>query len=275
MLTQTGRAVRLEAGAAVGSIMGMGHFLRTVRGGTGTPTLLLIHGLGATGDVWDGVQHLLPGRWPGRWLVPDLPGHGGSEPLDRYTFDAMTAAVADEVGAADPVLIVGHSLGGVVGINLAGARFDVRTIGVLGLGIKVSWTPDELARSTAMGQRQVQYFETRDAATQRYLRVSGLAGLVEPTDPIIDHGIAHDHNHDRWRMTMDPAAFAVGAPDMPRLLADARSAVVLARGEHDTLVTDGQLAALPAERVTLPGLGHNAHVQDPDAVLSLLTRTVF
>jgi len=27
--------------------------------------------------------------------------------------------------------------------------------------------------------------------------------------------------------------------------------------------------------VTLPGLGHNAHVQDPDAVLSLLTRTVF
>jgi pimeloyl-ACP methyl ester carboxylesterase len=99
--------------------------------------------------------------------------------------------------------------------------------------------------------------------------------LVEPTDPIIDHGIAHDHNHDRWRMTMDPAAFAVGAPDMPRLRSDAGSAVVLARGEHDSLVTVAQLAALTAEWVNLPGLGHNAHVQDPDAVLSLLTRTVF
>ena len=74
----------------------MGNVLRALGGGTGVPTLLLIHGMGATGDVWDGVQTLLPGRWPGRWLVPDLPGHGGSQPLDQYTFDALTAAVADE-----------------------------------------------------------------------------------------------------------------------------------------------------------------------------------
>jgi hypothetical protein len=47
--------------------------------------------------------------------------------------------------------------------------------------------------------------------------------------------------------------------------------VILARGEHDPLVTDGQLAALSADPVTLPGLGHNAHVQDAPAVLSLLT----
>lgn len=247
----------------------MGNVLRALGGGTGVPTLLLIHGMGATGDVWDGVQTLLPGRWPGRWLVPDLPGHGGSQPLDQYTFDALTAAVADEVGAARPVLVVGHSLGGVVGINLASGRFGVRTIGVIGIGIKVSWTPDELAKAASLAQRPVQWFETRDAAAQRYLRVAGLAGLVDPTDPIIDHGIAHDHDH--WRLTMDPAAFAVGAPDMPRLLARARSTVILARGEHDPLVTDGQLAALKADPVTLPGLGHNAHVQDAHAVLSLLT----
>lgn len=253
--------------------VGVGGSLHAQRGGSGHPTLLMIHGLGATGDVWDGVRRLLPGRWPGRWLAPDLPGHGGSRPLDRYTFDALASAIADEVDGDDPVLVVGHSLGGVVGISLAGGRFGVRTIGVIGIGIKVSWTPDELAKAATLAQRPVQWFDSRDAAAQRYLRVSGLDGLVEPTDPIVDQGIVH--NNDRWRLTMDPAAFEVGAPDMPRLLAQARSTVMLARGEHDQLVTDEQLAALQAKPVTLPGLGHNAHVQDPRAVLALLARLRF
>ena len=57
---------------------------------------------------------------------------------------------------------------------------------------------------------------------------------------------------------------------MPRLLAETRAQITLARGEHDPLVTDDQLARLQATRVTLPGLGHNAHVEDPAAVAALL-----
>jgi len=62
--------------------------LRVHEGGSGEPILVLLHGLGATGDVWEGWRPLLTGRWPGRWLAPDLPGHGGSPPLAVYTFDA-------------------------------------------------------------------------------------------------------------------------------------------------------------------------------------------
>ena len=47
--------------------------------------------------------------------------------------------------------------------------------------------------------------------------------------------------------------------------------MVLARGEHDPMVSHDQLAALVADPVTLPGLGHNAHVEDPAAVLALTT----
>jgi hypothetical protein len=36
------------------------------------------------------------------------------------------------------------------------------------------------------------------------------------------------------------------------------------------MVTHEQLAALVADPVTLPGLGHNAHVEDPAAVLALV-----
>jgi pimeloyl-ACP methyl ester carboxylesterase len=46
--------------------------------------------------------------------------------------------------------------------------------------------------------------------------------------------------------------------------------VTLARGERDPLNTDDELRALVDEPVTLPGLGHNAHVEDPAAVWRLV-----
>jgi pimeloyl-ACP methyl ester carboxylesterase len=65
-----------------GRLQDMDADLRVQQGGSGDPVLLLLHGLGATGDVWDGWRPLLARRWPGRWLAPDLPGHGGSRQRD-------------------------------------------------------------------------------------------------------------------------------------------------------------------------------------------------
>jgi hypothetical protein len=62
----------------------------------------------------------------------------------------------------------------------------------------------------------------------------------------------------RWRLSMDPLAFAVGAPDMPQLLARSQAPVTLARGKHDAMNTDEQLTRLGVPTVTLPSLGHNA-----------------
>ncbi len=93
--------------------------LRVQQGGSGEPVLLLLHGLGATGDVWDGWRPLLARRWPGRWLAPDLPGHGGSRPLPDYTFDTLAAAVPGIASGGSRTVVLGHSLGGVVGLLLA------------------------------------------------------------------------------------------------------------------------------------------------------------
>ena len=46
--------------------------------------------------------------------------------------------------------------------------------------------------------------------------------------------------------------------------------VTLARGEHDAMNTYGQLARLGVPVVTLPGLSHNAHVQNPQQSIILL-----
>jgi len=242
--------------------------LRVHGGGSGEPVLLLLHGLGATGDVWEGWRPLLAQRWPGRWLAPDLPGHGGSRPLSRYTFDTLAAAVAGLVGAGTRTVVLGHSLGGVVGLALASSDFPLPVQAVIGLGIKVVWTREELDRAQALAHRTPAWFDSRDEAAARYLRVSGLAGLLSAEDPAVDAGLREQNG--RWQLALDPGAFAVGAPDMPELLARSQAPVTLARGEHDPMNTDEQLSRLGVSTVTLPGLGHNAHVQSPQLSITLL-----
>ncbi len=242
--------------------------LRVHQGGSGEPVLLLLHGLGATGDVWDAWRPLLNQRWPGRWLAPDLPGHGGSQPLSSYTFETLAAAVASIVGPGTRTVVLGHSLGGVVGLALASGRFAVPVRAVIGLGIKVAWTEEELGRAQAAARRSPAWFPSRDEAAARYLRISGLAGLLTATEPAVEAGLREQHG--RWRLAMDPGAFAVGAPDMKQLLAQCQAPVTLARGEHDAMNSDEQLTQLGVPTVTLPGLGHNAHVESPHLSITLL-----
>ncbi|MPY81642.1 MAG: alpha/beta fold hydrolase, partial [Actinophytocola sp.] len=138
----------------------MANGLRVRDGGTGQPVLLLLHGMGATGDVWRHWAPPLARRWPGRWIAPDLPGHGGSEPLPRYSFGGVAARVAELVAGEPRVVVLGHSFGGAVGLALASGWFGVPVEAAIGLGIKVFWTDDELAKARALAARQVGWFDS-------------------------------------------------------------------------------------------------------------------
>ena len=139
---------------------------------------------------------------------------------------------------------------------------------VIGLGIKVAWTQEELDRAQAAAHLSPAWFGSRDEAAARYLRISGLAGQLDVAGPAVEAGLREQDG--RWRLAMDPRAFAVGAPDMLQLLARSRAPVTLARGEHDAMNTGEQLTRLGVPAVTLPGLGHNAHVENPHLASTLL-----
>lgn len=248
-----------------------GH-LRRLGGGNGPGLLLLLHGLGATADVWTPMAAELAAHWPGGWVALDLPGHGGSDPLPRYSFGALAASVAAEVVTDEPVVVVGHSLGGAVGLALASGWFGLHVTGVVGVGIKVAWSDEELAKAHALGSRPVTWFDTREEAAARHLLVAGLTGLVDPDDEAVTAAV--QESGGRWRLRLDPPAFGVGAPDLPGLLAAARAPVVLARGETDPMVSTEQLERLVPDAFVLAGCGHNAHVERPALVAGLMARMV-
>jgi len=93
-------------------------------GGAGPP-LALVHGLGGWAGNWRAVAPRLVGDY--RLVVPELPGHGGSEPAPAVGarslgpfVDAVLGVLAAE--EALPAPWVGHSLGALVGVHAAVRR---------------------------------------------------------------------------------------------------------------------------------------------------------
>ena len=251
--------------------------LHVDRGGSGEPTLLLLHGMGGSAAVWTPLIELLDKHWPGAWVAPDLPGHGRTGPTadGTYSYDGLASAVAGVVGQGGPVAVLGHSLGGAIGLALAAGAHDVNVTGVVGVGIKVRWPEQELAGAHAFAVRGAQICATRDEAAERAVKAAGLAGLITLEDPIADT-LVHQVR-DAWRLGFDLRALTVGAPDMTGwlgTLAERGVPVTLAAGERDPLCPAEHLRELGAEPVILAGLGHSAHVQDPTALLPLIERLV-
>jgi pimeloyl-ACP methyl ester carboxylesterase len=223
-------------------------------------TLVLLHGLGANREVWRGVLDLVPDA-----LAPDLPGHGSAPRLTSYTFEAYAEALLADLPDG-PLDLLGHSMGGMVALAIAARRSDIRR--VVGFGVKVRWTGEDVEGAARQAARLATTFPSREQAAERYLKIAGLTGLVGPDDRTVTAGIVEVA--DGWQLTQDPATFGFGRPDIAPLLASAPCPVRLARGERDRLVSDEDLTAIVPDPVTLEGLGHNAHVEDPAAVLGLL-----
>src|SRR5262252_6380069 len=94
-------------------------------GGSGARTVLLLHGLGATAAVWNGVRRVIEQRSIGRWIAPDLSGHGGTPWQGHYTVGGHAAEVAELVRDTTELFVVGHSLGAYIALALASRWFGV------------------------------------------------------------------------------------------------------------------------------------------------------
>ena len=91
-------------------------------GATSSPPMVLLHALGQSSENWRPIALEFASEF--RVLMIDFRGHGASQWPGNYTFEIMrddVLAVLDAFSLSD-VVLVGHSMGGVVAYLLAQAQ---------------------------------------------------------------------------------------------------------------------------------------------------------
>ena len=242
------------------------HGIWAARGGRGERLLVLLHGMGANASVWERLLPLIEGSWSGRWLAPDLRGHGRSVRKGPYSFGMHAADVAGLIESEPPgsVTLVGHSFGGAVAALVASGWFGQSVRDVAAFGVKIEWTLDETAKAMELVRRPAPVFATREEAIARYLRISGLAGLAPVSSATAAAGVIGTDGG--FQVAMDPRVYGAVGPSVEGLLRLAAAPLRLAAGDQDPMVTLEQMRRIdPAARV-FEGVGHNAHWEAPERI---------
>jgi pimeloyl-ACP methyl ester carboxylesterase len=151
------RQALVAAGLRTAELPGPLGTIRYFEGGRGD-TVVLLHGSGSQAGDWHQVVPALRRHY--RLLIPDLPGHGESEPaagpLPVGDLAASVAALLEARGGGQPVILVGNSLGGWTALLLAHRRPELvaRVIGVSSSGIfarlNVPLQPKDRAEARAL-----------------------------------------------------------------------------------------------------------------------------
>ena len=239
------------------------------KGGSGDKTYVLLHGLGCSSDVWRGLISVIEKNKAGKWIAPDMRGHGRSEWKDSYALGHHATDLIPIIKTEKNIFIVGHSMGALVAMVLATGIFDLSISCVFGIGPKSDWPAEERKKLVAFANKPIRWFKSREEAIERYLLVSGLKGILNPGDDRLSSAIFQGSKG--FRLSADPKTVIVGGP-AKGLYAAANYAtnIRLACGEFDNVTTIDGLRAWDPNAVVLGGLSHNAHVEDPNAVWSAI-----
>lgn len=229
---------------------------------------LFLHGLGATSGVWKPLQEQLEKRTGDAGHAPDLPGHGDGEKLDHYDMGDVAAGVSrhftELADQARPLVIVGHSYGGVVALTLASHWFAIKPAMVFCIGIKTRWAEEEIAIMRKLSARPAKYFPTKEEALGFYCKVAGIApDLAEA----IGAQTAVVQEQNGWRLAQDPKTNDIRPPPMATLCEIAACPVHLARGANDAMVPLDDLLAYDPQTCNIEGGSHNAMIDAADGVL--------
>lgn len=251
------------------------------RAGAGTPVLLL-HGITATWRAWSPIlPHLEPHH---DVIVPTLAGHGGGPLLDARvapSVQALTDVIEDELDqlGLPKVHIVGNSLGGWIGIELArrgrahslvlfspaGAWRSQRSIELRAAWIRLSF--DALSRYASRADAMV---------ANTVLRWFLLAGQVAHPDRVPPEELAAVIRASSLAPVVAPLLRELPVRQVQPLPADRDYPVRLVWGDRDLVLPfhgfgAAMLERLPgAELIRLHDVGHVPMSDDPVAVARLI-----
>lgn len=230
------------------------------------PLLVLVHGVGGHGDLWAPFRQALGGLHRLSVVTLDLAGHGRSAHSDDYSIAAQARAVGEVVDHVltrtdphRPVVHVGHSMGGMVGMLDAAQRPAVRA--VLCCSTKYQWGQPERGGLLRQAAKPVRTHATREEALARHLTLTGLHGTLSTDNPLLEAGV--QRRGEAWQVSQDPRTYDIGEPDVPRWRSALGVPTPWLLGERDPLIPVASARAVSPH--VLAAVGHNPHLEAPGA----------
>ncbi|MEJ6389974.1 alpha/beta fold hydrolase BchO [Gymnodinialimonas ulvae] len=242
----------------------------------GGPTALLLHGAGASAHTWAPLLQAGNDGWDA--IMPDLPGHGFTQsPRGRARLPDVAADIAALLThlGAEPELIIGHSAGGAVALEmirsglsnprklviLNGALEDFR--GAAGLLFPV------MARVLALNPLTSFFLPSGAQAMKQARSVISSTGSDLP-DPLLAPyaKLISQKSHVDGTLAM-MAQWSLA--DLSRALPQIDTPTLFIHGAKDEAVGVASARRVAdrmpnADLVLLEGAGHLAHEEAPDQV---------
>lgn len=242
------------------------------------PGLLLIHGTGASTHSWRGLVPLLAPHF--ELLAVDLPGHAFTQAARspaQSTLPGIAQALAGLLQRLKwtPQIVVGHSAGAAIGARLC---LDGHVEPAALVGINGAWQPfggaagagfsaaARLLAATPLLPRLFSWGARDPARVRRLIEQTG-SHIDEAGLALYGRLVSHPAHAGAALQMMANWDLTTLQRDLLRL----RPALTLVVGGRDLAVSPTQSRQLKdrlpaAELVTLPGLGHLAHEEQPDGV---------
>ena len=260
-------------------------------GNESAPTVVLVHGGRDHARNWDWVARELRHEW--HLVAPDLRGHGDSGWAigGMYAIADFVLDLANLIEALgpEPVVLIGHSLGGAVSLMYTGIYPERvrKLVAIEGLGPppsmleKLRGRPPEarmrewIEQMRQLGARQPRRYATFEAAAAR-MREENAFLSDEQAKHLTIHSVNRNEDgtwswkFDNYVRTFAPYRFDVD--DMRALWSRIECPTLLVRGANSWAsdpLKDGRIAPFTDARlVTIPDAGHWVHHDQLDVFVA-------
>ncbi len=251
--------------------------LHTTELGERGQRVVFCHGLFGQGRNWTQVAKAIAADH--RVLLVDMPDHGRSEWTDEFSYADAADRVAGLLTAADPVALVGHSMGGKIAMLVA-----LRHPGLVERLCVVDVAPVDYGTASEFS-RYVGAMRGLDRAALARREDADRALETEVPDPTIRSFLLQNlrRDGDSWRWQANLDVLGDGLPAIAGwpgdLVAGASydGPVLWVAGSRSGYVEDSSAAAMESlfprvRRVTVKNAGHWVHSEQPGIFVEVLQR---
>ena len=158
------------------------------RGPKASSGVVFIHGSALRTDLWHYQMSAFEGR---RLVFYDMRGHGLSQPVGSDEYSVQTLASDLEAVIRDcklkEVVIVGHSIGGMVALELAGSKRELLGSTIKGLGlVNTTYRPpmETIAGGAALARVERVTRRPFDILGSQSKRIDRLRKVIKPSDAL-------------------------------------------------------------------------------------------